>query len=180
MGFLLLNSDREISSRLQENCLETVTLLIPEKTWIRFSEKEVRRLPKKIPEMLRTYGKYLSALERLGTKAGKTLYQPSSGQTKMRRVNVRLSTGSWTLFGALAQAHGVSRCYLFNYLLWLEDLGVGNSIVDTLNAGVPTFHSKYGYILDLDLLNNKVVRRLRCEPDSLFLTLDYRDWFPDH
>ncbi|EMO91031.1 hypothetical protein LEP1GSC024_1922 [Leptospira noguchii str. 2001034031] len=23
----------------------------------------------------------------------------------------------------LAAAHGVSRCYLFNYMLWLEDLG---------------------------------------------------------
>ncbi|EMN12969.1 hypothetical protein LEP1GSC055_0202, partial [Leptospira borgpetersenii str. Brem 307] len=23
----------------------------------------------------------------------------------------------------LAAAHGVSRCYLFNYMLWLEELG---------------------------------------------------------
>ncbi|MGJ4751254.1 DUF1564 domain-containing protein [Leptospira kmetyi] len=180
MGYLLLDTDREISSRLQEPRLETVTLLIPEKVWIRFGEKEVRKLPKKIPEMLRTYGKYLSASKRLGHRAGKTLYQPSSGSTKMKRVNVRLSTGSWTLLGALAQAHGVSRCYLFNYLLWLEDLGVGNSIVDTVNAGVPTFHRYYSYILHLDLLNNEAIRRLRCEPDSFFRTLDYRDWFPDH
>ncbi|WP_156804397.1 DUF1564 family protein, partial [Leptospira sp. Fiocruz LV3954] len=37
MGYLLLNSDSEISSILQEGRSETVTLLIPEDTWIRFS-----------------------------------------------------------------------------------------------------------------------------------------------
>ncbi|WP_039947354.1 DUF1564 family protein, partial [Leptospira alstonii] len=111
MGTLWLQSDFKISSTLRENRSETVTLLIPEETWIRFSEKDVKGLPRKIPELLRTYGKYLSATKRLGKKAGRTLYQPSPGKQKMKRVNIRLSTGSWTLFGALAQAHGVSRCY---------------------------------------------------------------------
>ncbi|TGK42673.1 DUF1564 family protein, partial [Leptospira gomenensis] len=41
--------------------------------------------------------------------------QRSAEKKTMRRINVRLGTGSWTLLGALAQAHGVSRCYLFNY-----------------------------------------------------------------
>ncbi|WP_155117993.1 DUF1564 family protein, partial [Leptospira santarosai] len=36
MRYLLLNSDSEISSILQEDRSETVTLLIPEDTWIRF------------------------------------------------------------------------------------------------------------------------------------------------
>ncbi|EKR15446.1 hypothetical protein LEP1GSC019_2400, partial [Leptospira interrogans serovar Pyrogenes str. 2006006960] len=40
MGILLLNSDHEISSALQKNRSETVTLLIPEDTWLLFSEKE--------------------------------------------------------------------------------------------------------------------------------------------
>nr|WP_269746573.1 DUF1564 family protein [Leptospira noguchii] len=31
--------------------------------------------------------------------------------------------GVWATLGVLAAAHGVSRCYLFNYMLWLEDLG---------------------------------------------------------
>ncbi|TGN02540.1 DUF1564 domain-containing protein [Leptospira yasudae] len=179
MGYLLLNADREIRSTLQKDRMETVTLLIPEETWLRFSEHEARRLPKKIPQMLRTYAKYLTAQKRLGKNAGRTLYQPSPGKSKMKRVNVRLSPGSWTLFGTLAQAHGVSRCFLFNYLLWLDFAGVGGSVFDTLNAGVPTFHRNYSYILHLDLAYNQVIRKLDCEPDSLFYTLDYRDWYPD-
>ncbi|EMJ91655.1 DUF1564 domain-containing protein [Leptospira alstonii] len=178
MGTLLLNSDFEISSTLGENRSETVTLLIPEDNWIRFSEKDLKALPKKIPEFLRTYGKYLSSTRRLGKKAGRTLYQPSPGKRKMKRVNIRVNTGSWTLFGALAQAHGVSRCYLFNYLLWLEETGVGDSIVYTMNAGVPAFHESYSYILHLDLLENQVTRRLRCRPKFFHYALDYRDWFP--
>ncbi|EMJ90558.1 DUF1564 family protein, partial [Leptospira alstonii] len=38
MGTLLINTDCKISSTLGENRSETVTLLIPEDTWIRFSE----------------------------------------------------------------------------------------------------------------------------------------------
>ncbi|WP_036043950.1 DUF1564 domain-containing protein [Leptospira alstonii] len=169
---LLLNSDFEIRSTLGENRSETITLLIPEDTWVRFSEKDVKALPKKIPHLLRIYGKYLSSTKRLGKKAGRTLYQPSPGKQKMKRVNIRLNTGSWTLFGAFAQAHGVSRCYLFNYLLWLEDLGVGDSIVNTMNEGVPMFHRSYSYILRLDLLNNQVIRKLYYRPKSYFYTSD--------
>ncbi|EKR34520.1 hypothetical protein LEP1GSC096_2504, partial [Leptospira interrogans serovar Hebdomadis str. R499] len=36
MGILLLNSDHEISSTFQKNRSETVTLLIPEDTWLLF------------------------------------------------------------------------------------------------------------------------------------------------
>ncbi|EQA78550.1 PF07600 domain protein, partial [Leptospira alstonii serovar Pingchang str. 80-412] len=60
MGTLLISSDSKISSTLGENRSETVTLLIPEDTWVRFSEKDIKLLPRKIPELLRTYGKYLS------------------------------------------------------------------------------------------------------------------------
>ncbi|XDD50826.1 DUF1564 domain-containing protein [Leptospira sp. WS92.C1] len=177
MGYLLLNTNSQISSKLQEGLSETITLLVPQETWLRYSEKEAKALPKRIPQLLRTYGKYLCASKRLGKKAGRTLYQPSPGKQKMKRVNVRLNTGSWTFFGVLAQAHGVSRCYLFNYLLALEAAGVGNSIVNTMNEGVPTFHRYYSYILHLDLPNNQVFRKLHCDPEEYFYTLDYRDWF---
>ncbi|WP_082272852.1 DUF1564 family protein, partial [Leptospira interrogans] len=53
MGILLLNSDHEISSTFQKNCSETVTLLIPEDTWLLFSEKDVRLLTKRIPTLLK-------------------------------------------------------------------------------------------------------------------------------
>ncbi|KON77229.1 DUF1564 family protein, partial [Leptospira kirschneri] len=61
MGALLLNSDHEISSTLQKNPSETVTLLIPEDTWLLFSEKDVKLLTKKIPALLKIYGKYISS-----------------------------------------------------------------------------------------------------------------------
>ncbi|WP_036095082.1 DUF1564 domain-containing protein [Leptospira weilii] len=178
MGTLLLNSDFEINSTLNEGRSETVTLLIPEDTWLCFSEKDLKELPRKIPELLRTYGKYLSSTQRLGKKAGRTLYQPSPGKQKMKRVNVRVSSGSWTLFGTLAQAHGVSRCYLFNYLLRLDEVEFGDEILYTVNGGVPAFHRSYTYVLHVNLVENEVIRRLRCQPRSYFYTLDYRDWFP--
>ncbi|EMM97195.1 hypothetical protein LEP1GSC158_3307 [Leptospira interrogans serovar Zanoni str. LT2156] len=53
MGILLLNSDHEISSTFQKNRSETVTLLIPEDTWLLFSEKDVRLLTKRIPTLLK-------------------------------------------------------------------------------------------------------------------------------
>ncbi|XDD49972.1 DUF1564 domain-containing protein [Leptospira sp. WS92.C1] len=178
MGILSLNTDYEIRSRLQESHTEVVTLLIPEKMLLRFSPEQAKMLPKRIPSLLRKYGKYLTATKRLGKKAGKTLYQPSPGKMMMKRMNVRLNTGSWTFLGTLAQTHGVSRCYLFTYLLLLEELGVGDSIVRTMNEGGPTFHRCYSYILHLDLLENKVIRRLQCEPDGIFYVLEYTDWYP--
>ncbi|TGK38209.1 DUF1564 family protein, partial [Leptospira gomenensis] len=38
MGYLLLNNEEEISSRLQNDRKETVTLLVPEETWLRYRE----------------------------------------------------------------------------------------------------------------------------------------------
>ncbi|PJZ41942.1 CopG family transcriptional regulator [Leptospira kmetyi] len=177
MGILLLNSDQNLSSILQERKTEVVTLLIPESTFLCYGPEEQRLLGKRIPALLRRYGKYLSAIPRLGKNARKTLYQVSPGAKKMRRVNVRLSTGSWAFLGMLALVHGVSRCYLFNYLLWLDEVGVGDYTVNTMNEGGPTFHKNYRYILHLDLPNNGIVRRLECDPTDTFYVLDYRDWF---
>ncbi|TGK32356.1 DUF1564 domain-containing protein, partial [Leptospira gomenensis] len=156
MGVLLLSSDHRIDSELRESRAEVVTLLVPKQTLLRYREDQRKRLPKLIPELLRTYGKYLTSVERIGKRAGKTSYQPSVGRENMVRINVRLNTGSWALLGALAQAHGVSRCFLFNYLLWLEEVGVGDSIVETMNDGGPTFHKIYNYILHLDLSSNRI------------------------
>ncbi|TGK30472.1 DUF1564 domain-containing protein [Leptospira yasudae] len=177
MGILLLNVDRELSSILQEPNTDVVTLLIPESTLLRYRLESRKNLPKRIPILLQKYGKYLTSIGRLGKNARKTLYQPSPGKEKMRRMNVRLSTGSWTFLGMLAQVHGVSKCYLFNYLLELDESGVGDSIVNTMNEGGPTFHRNYRYILHLDLLNNRVTRSLETEPNGIFNVLDYRDWY---
>ncbi|TGM59846.1 DUF1564 domain-containing protein [Leptospira adleri] len=177
MGSLLLNSEQQIRSILNDNKTEVVTLLIPDSTLARYEERERRLLPRKVPILLMRYGKYLTSVRRLGKKAGRTLYQPSMENSKMKRMNVRLGTASWSLLGVLAQAHGVSRCYLFNYLLWLDEVGVGSSIVYSMNEGAPTFHRSYRYILHLDFLENTLVRSLECEPSHLFSVLDYRDWY---
>ncbi|RHX81330.1 DUF1564 domain-containing protein [Leptospira yasudae] len=177
MGILSFNSDSILRSRLQENYTEVVTLLVSKEILLRYSEKERKVLAKRIPILLKTYGKYLTAIQRLGNGAGKTLYQSSPGRGNMVRMNVRLSTGSWALLGTLAQAHGVSRCFLFRYLLLLDEVGVGDSIVRTMNEGGPTFHRNYRYILHLDLLNNSITRTLACDPAHTFYVLDPRDWF---
>lgn len=177
MGVLLLNSDHEICSILQERKTEVVTLLIPESTLLALNEKERKNFAKRIPLLLKYYSKYLSATKRLGKNARKTLYQSSPGRDKMKRINVRLSTGSWSLLSALAQVHGVSRCYLFNYLLWLEKVGVGDSIVRTMNEGGPTFHRDYKYILHLDLLGNEITRRLECDPRQEFFVVNYESLY---
>ncbi|MCG6169422.1 DUF1564 domain-containing protein [Leptospira sanjuanensis] len=177
MGILSLNSDEKICSRLQEIETEVVTLLVSKETLSRYREEDRKILAKRIPILLKIYGKYLTAAKRLGNRAGKTLYQPSPGRGNMVRMNVRLSTGSWALFGTFAQAHGVSRCYLFRYLLLLDEAGVGDSIVRIMNEGGPTFHRNYKYILHLDLLNNNITRTLVCDPTHIFYVLDPRDWF---
>ncbi|AOP34111.1 CopG family transcriptional regulator [Leptospira tipperaryensis] len=177
MGTLLLNSEHEIRSIFNENKTEVVTLLIPDSTLSRLEEKEKRTLSRRIPILLIRYGKYLTSIKRLGKNAGKTLYQPSTGRSKMKRMNVRVGKASWTLLGVLAQTHGVSRCYLFNYLLWLDEIGVGSSIVNIMNEGAPTFHRNYRYILHVDFPKNRISRSLESEPSHLFSILDYRDWF---
>ncbi|AOP36170.1 CopG family transcriptional regulator [Leptospira tipperaryensis] len=177
MGILLLNSDHEIHSILQNNRMEVATLLVPKHTLLKFSEKERRNLSRRIPFLLKRYAKYLTSIKRLGRKAEKVLYQPSPGKEQMQRINVRVSRGSWALLGLLAQVHGVSRCFLFNFLLQLDELGVGDSIVNVMNEGGPTFHRNYKYTFEFDLLNNRIKRSLKCEPEYYFYVLDYRDWF---
>ncbi|TGM53498.1 DUF1564 domain-containing protein [Leptospira adleri] len=178
MGILLLSSDHEIQSVLQDNRMEVVTLLVPKHTLSCLGEKERRNLPKRIPLLLKRYAKYLTAINRLGNKAEKTLYQPSPGKKQMQRINVRVSRGSWALLGLLAQVHGVSRCYLFNFLLQIDAIGVGDSIVDIMNEGGPTFHRDYKYTLHIDPLNNRIKRSLKCEPIDCFYVLESVDW-PD-
>lgn len=65
----------------------------------------------------------------------------------------------------------------FNYLLWLDRIGIGDSIVSTINEGAPTFQRNYSYILNLDLLNNQISRVLKCDPENYFNVLNHQDWF---
>ncbi len=86
----------------------------------------------------------------------------------MKKFSVRVHTGVWATLGVLAAAHGVSRCYLFNYMLWLEELsGKEDFFVKSLNPGVPSFHWTYKMTWNIDRRQNLVSRELQFEPNPM-------------
>ncbi|AVQ14024.1 PF07600 family protein [Leptospira santarosai] len=163
MEMLSIRSDLRIDSPLVERKQDVVTILIPESYFHSLNLKNRKALKRRLPILLKTYGKYLVGARRLNTKAGKTLYQKNPG--KLKKLNFRIESGAWNLLGMYAQAHGVSRCFLFNYMLWLDSCGVGDSIAETMNGGVPTFHENYRMIWQLNLQNQTISRILEFEPD---------------
>ncbi|EKR64043.1 PF07600 family protein [Leptospira weilii str. 2006001853] len=165
MDILLLDDGQKIESALIEGRFGLDSLLVPFAYWDRLSREEKKILPRRLPFLLRRYGKYIAAMQRLHCKAGKIKYNRGVG--KMKKFSIRVNTGTWAILGALAAAHGVSRCYLFNYMLWLEDVGVGDSIVETLNRGVPSFHGTYRMIWTLDLRQNLISRELEFKPNPM-------------
>ncbi|MBM9500068.1 DUF1564 domain-containing protein [Leptospira sp. 201903071] len=171
MEQIFLNSDESIESAMTESQDRVVTLLVPETYFENLSKEERKVLGKKLPYLLRRYGKFMCAQPRFNEKGITVLYQKNQG--KLKKLNVRMGTGYWALLGALAYSHGVSRCFLFNFLLSLDHAGVGDSIVEVLNRGVPTFHNVYRYIWQLEITQNKVTRLLEFEPNPLQTYFDY-------
>ncbi|AOP36588.1 hypothetical protein A0128_21550 [Leptospira tipperaryensis] len=166
MEMLSIRSDQVIESALVEKTSDVVTVILPENYYFALNPKEQRDLKRKLPFLLSRYGKYLAGASRLNTKAGKILYQKNQG--KMKRINFRVESGMWNILGMLALSHGVSRCFLFHYMLILESLGVGDSIVQTMNAGPPTFHRVYSFIWQLDLQSKRIFRKLEFDPNPIF------------
>lgn len=169
MRTLFLNSDFQIRSSIAGSSADVVTFLVPKKYLSRLSRLNRKKLPKRLPELLKKYAKHIASSKRINKRAGKTLYQANTGKGRMKRINARIQTRDWILLGTLAQAHGVSRCYLFNYLLWLDEVGVGNSISNVLNSGTPTFHKYYKFILLLDLSKNIITKRLEFQPNPIYI-----------
>ncbi|XDD52496.1 DUF1564 domain-containing protein [Leptospira sp. WS92.C1] len=166
MDLILFNSDKKIESALIERREKVVTLLVSEQYYNLLSSEDQKRLAKKLPYLLKRYAKFMSSHSRLNDQqAVTTLYQRNQG--RMKKLNVRMNTVYWSLLGALAQSHGVSRCYLFNFLLSLDKMGVGESVVKVLNVGIPTFHKVYRYIWQLELDRNKISRSLEFIPNPL-------------
>ncbi|EMS83192.1 DUF1564 domain-containing protein [Leptospira noguchii] len=165
MEQIYFNTDQKIESTLNENFEKVVTLLVPKRYYVILSSKDRRMLGKKLPYLLNRYGKFISSHSRLNRRAVTTLYQKNQGELK--KINFRIDMSHWAMLGVLAHAHGVSRCFLFNFLLSLEKAGVGDSIVKVLNEGVPTFHKIYRYIWQLDLPNKRISRTLRYFPNPL-------------
>ncbi|EMN11662.1 DUF1564 domain-containing protein [Leptospira borgpetersenii] len=165
MDILLLSSQKKIISALNEGETGSDSLLIPMCYWNRLNELQKKALSKKLPLLLKRYTKYIASCDRLHWKAGKAKYNRGVGALK--KMTIHVNTGVWAVLGVLAAAHGVSRCFLFNYLLWLEDSGIGNSIVDTMNRGVPQFHGTYKMSWTLNLQKNQIFRTLLIKPNPI-------------
>ncbi|OOV41757.1 hypothetical protein B1J93_11730 [Leptospira kirschneri serovar Pomona] len=166
MDILLLDDCQKIESALVENSVGTDSLLVPDDYWNRLNSQERKALRGKLPILLRKYSKRIASMERLHHKAEKIKYNRGVG--KMKKFSIRVNTGVWANLGVLAAAHGVSRCYLFNYMLWLEDLGGEEDFfVKTLNQGVPNFHWTYKMIWKINRRQNLISRELQFEPNPM-------------
>ncbi|WP_061286887.1 DUF1564 domain-containing protein [Leptospira interrogans] len=166
MNMLILDDGQKIVSALVENSIGTDSLLVPNDYWNRLNVQERKALRGKLPILLRKYSKRIASMERLHHKAGKIKYNRGGG--KMKKFSIRVNTGVWANLGVLAAAHGVSRCYLFNYMLWLEELGGKEDFfVKTLNRGVPSFHWTYKMTWKINRRQNLISRELQFEPNPM-------------
>ncbi|QCO40127.1 DUF1564 domain-containing protein [Leptospira interrogans] len=166
MDILLFDDGQKIESALIENVVGTDSLLVPNDYWNRLNVQERKTLRGKLPSLLRKYSKQIASMERLHYRAGKIKYNRGVG--KMKKFSVRVHTGVWATLGVLAAAHGVSRCYLFNYMLWLEELGGKEDFfVKTLNRGVPSFHWTYKMTWKINRRQNLISRELQFKPNPM-------------
>ncbi|WP_061286617.1 DUF1564 domain-containing protein [Leptospira interrogans] len=163
MDILLFDEGQKIESALVEDSIGTDSLLVPNDYWNRLNSQERKDLRKKLPILLRKYSKRIASMERLHHKAGKIKYNRDVG--KMKKFSIRVHTGVWATLGVLAAAHGVSRCYLFNYMLWLDEQG--DFFVKTLNRGVPSFHWTYEMTWKISRRQNLISRELKFEPNPM-------------
>ncbi|MBM9502699.1 DUF1564 domain-containing protein [Leptospira sp. 201903071] len=167
MGIFILNSERQIRSVFEDRKSEIVTLLIPEARILSMSKEERKEFPKKLAPLIRKYQKYLVSSKRLHSKAGKILYNRDQGPLK--KLNLRMKNSDWNLLSVLAATHGVSRCFLVNYLLWLDEIGVGESLFEKVYQGVPTSKGIYQFKWDIHFETNRLIRSLQVEPAKIFI-----------
>ncbi|WP_002745576.1 DUF1564 domain-containing protein [Leptospira mayottensis] len=163
MDILLLDDGQKIESALIENSVGTDSLLVPNVYWNRLNAQERKALREKLPFLLRKYSKQIASMKRIHHRAGKIKYNRNVG--KMKKFSIRVHTGVWATLGVLAAAHGVSRCYLFNYMLWLEE--EENFLVENINPGVPSFHWTYKMTWKIDRKQNLISRELQFEPNPM-------------
>ncbi|TGK15025.1 DUF1564 domain-containing protein [Leptospira kmetyi] len=178
MGRIILSENQKVRTRLSVDGVSCVeTFLIPEEYLARLSSEGRKQLPEKIRRLLRRCGKHIIAMHRLNPKPGKTMYQRDCG--RLVRFNVRMDTALGAILGSFAASHGVSRCFLVNYLLWMDEVGIADSIFETLSVGTPSFHDVYRNILTLDLASNTITREFTFEPNPIYAQdLDLRSYFP--
>lgn len=168
---ILISASPSTSSRLTGK-KNVESILIPESFLKRLTDLERKNLPKNVGPLLDTYTKYLVSLRRLNPRAKKVMYQ--RGEGKLIKVNMRIAPEHWELLRVIANSHGVSKSFLFNYILWLDSLGVGESFREVLGVGVPTLHNSYSYTLHYDTVQNKISRSLQFRPEFLKTVRKYR------
>lgn len=159
----IFQSEPKIISTFGKFQSEVETFLIPEDYLKKLTKKERKALPQKIRFLVGRYSNHISSMKRLNSKAGKRKYQRKVG--KLKRINVRMQTGDWLLLGTLAEAHGVSRCYLVNFLLNLESSKTGVSPWK-LAVGQPT-PRVYSFIWQLEPSARRISRILRLKQPIL-------------
>lgn len=169
---ILISATPSTSSRLTGSKKNVESILIPESFLKRLTDLERKNLPKIVGPLLETYTKYIVSLRRLNPRAKKVMYQ--RGEGKLIKVNMRIASEHWELLRVLADAHGVSKSFLFNYILWLDSLDVGESFREVLGVGVPTLHNSYSYTLQYDRIQNKISRILKFTPEHLKTNRRYR------
>ncbi|TGK38372.1 DUF1564 domain-containing protein [Leptospira gomenensis] len=176
MDRIFLSSHYVLKSPLNEEKQRMITLLVPESTRTQLSAERQKNLGKNLPHLLRKYAKLISSQNRINEEATCTLYQKNQG--RLVKISVRMETKYWNLLGVLASSHGVSRCLLYNYLLTLEEAGVGDFTEKVLGDGVPAFSNIYRYIWHLDTTKNTAQKSLKILPNPMETFFNPKKYFP--
>ncbi|PJZ70772.1 hypothetical protein CH373_07605 [Leptospira perolatii] len=104
-------------SKLSNSRNPVCTLLIPRRLILRIEKRKVSKILK---SMLRESSIKTLARRRLNISSHNTKYQNFQKQTdqssKYIKMNFRPDPKDWSVLRSIAQAQGVSICYLFSYL----------------------------------------------------------------
>ncbi|PJZ71293.1 hypothetical protein CH373_01965 [Leptospira perolatii] len=95
------------------------TLILPQRTHRRYKKHwdTSKSATKCLKELLETYSGSIDRIERLNSNPIFVRYQRAKTKTTWVRINFRPRQSDWIKLGNLARFHGVSRCFLFVYLL---------------------------------------------------------------
>ncbi|TGK07396.1 DUF1564 family protein [Leptospira semungkisensis] len=122
---LITNSKRIKAKTLKAhssvNELSVCTVILPKDLHkkVRKEWRGKRAGARCLKELLFLYAKELQEKDRMNRDPDLLLYQRKEEDTKTNwnRLNFRPDTEDWSKLGLLARKHGVSRCYLFTFLL---------------------------------------------------------------
>ncbi len=122
--------------KLLGESMPVCTLILPNSLYKSFLKnwKGRRAGARCLKEILFLYTRDIENTEKLNPNSLLLLYQKKENdqRKKWSRLNFRPDVVDWSRLGLLARKHGVSRCYLFSYLL--EKYFSGESGPKSVNA----------------------------------------------